>query len=82
MIIVNINKIDIRHTLVDISSVLNVCSIDLLLKINIDLSSPNDSSIDICGFDNVGKQDLGTIILPLWLGHVTIPTLAYVMAER
>lgn len=82
MIIVIINKTGIRHTLVDVGSMLNVCSIELLPKINIDLSSLNTSSVDIHGFDNVGRQALGTIVLPLRLGPVTVPTLVYVMEKK
>lgn len=45
MTIVNINKIGIRRTLIDASSALNVCSIDLLHKINIGPFSLNTSSL-------------------------------------
>lgn len=64
MIIVNIN-INIRLALVDIGSTLNICNIDLLPKIKIDSAYLATSSLIIHGFDNVKRQDLGTIVLPL-----------------
>lgn len=64
MIMVNINNIGIRHAFVDTGSTLNVCSIDLLPKIKVDSSSLAASSLYIHGFDNVGHQALGMIILP------------------
>lgn len=67
MIIVNINIIIIKHTLVETNSALNICGIDLLLKIKIGSSSLIASSLYICGFDNIDQKSLGTIIMPLWL---------------
>lgn len=82
IIIVNINNIGIRCTLIDVGSTLNKCSIDLSPKINIDPSSLNASSIGIHGFDNVSRQALGMIVLTLRLGPITIPTLVYVLSKK
>lgn len=79
MIIVHVNSIGIRQTLVDIGSALDVCGVDLLPKIKVDPNSLASSSLFICGFDNSGKSILGMVILPLKVGLVTILTLVYVI---
>lgn len=55
MIIVNVNTIHIRCTLVDTNSALNVCGINLLAKIKVDSSSLAASLLYIYGFDNDGR---------------------------
>lgn len=67
--------------LIDTDSTLNVYGTNLLPKIKVDSSSLVASSLYIRGFDNVGQQALGMIILPLRLGPVTFPTLVYVMPD-
>lgn len=42
---------------------LNVCSSDLLHKINVGTSLIQSESLSICGFDNVARESLGTVTL-------------------
>lgn len=79
MIIFHVNGVGIRRTLVDIGSKLNVCRLDFLPKIKVDPKSLAASSLYIRGFDNYGKTVVGTVILSLKFGPITIPTLVHVM---
>ncbi|GLJ49633.1 hypothetical protein SUGI_1053010 [Cryptomeria japonica] len=79
MIVVIMKDTAIRRTLVDNGSSLNVCSINLLHKMNVDTSLIESDSRPIRGFDNVAKTSLGTITLPITVGPVTLPTPIQVM---
>lgn len=56
MIMVIIIDSVIRQTLVDNGSSLNICSINLLHRINAYTSLTKPNSLSICGFNNVGKS--------------------------
>lgn len=58
---------------------MNVCGLDLLPKIKMDPNSMATSSLFIQGFNNSGKTTVGTVILSLKVGQVTIPTLVHVI---
>lgn len=82
MIMVIINDSAIRQTLVDKGFGLNVCSINLLHRINVDTSLIKVISLTIHGFDNVAKSLLGIITLLVKVGPVTIPTPIHVMSRE
>ncbi|GLJ11025.1 hypothetical protein SUGI_0140700 [Cryptomeria japonica] len=79
MIVVIMKDTTIRRTLVDNGSGLNVCSINLLHKMNVDTSLIEPDSRPIRGFDKLAKNSLGTITLPITVGPVTLPTSIHVM---
>lgn len=82
MIVDIINDSAIRQTLVDNGYGLNVCSINLLHKINVDTSLIKPDSLTIIGFDNVAKSSLGIITLLVKVGQVTLPTPIHVMSTE
>lgn len=83
MIEVIINDSVIRQTLVDNGSSLNLCSISLLHKINVDTSLIKIYSLTIwAGFDNVAKYSLGIIALHVKVGPITLPTPIHVMPRN
>lgn len=69
----------IKDTFIDNGSNLNVCSINLLDKINWDYSFLQPNSLNVCGFDNVNRKSLGTITLPITIGPMTLPAPIHVM---
>lgn len=79
MKIIHVNSIGIRRTLVDTSSALNVCGLDLFPKIKVDPNSLATFSLFNWGFDKSGKTIVGNFILSLKVKPVTIMTLVHVM---
>lgn len=80
-IIVHIDRIVIKQTLIDNGSALNLCSVSLLVKINVSKHDIKPDSLSIHGFDIIGKQPLGFITLPIRVGNVTLQTLFHVMPD-
>jgi hypothetical protein len=79
MIMVRINKTGVRHTHIDNGSSFNVCSMDLLDKLSVDKNLIEHNDLCICGFDNIIRQPLGTITLPIKVGSVVFPTPIHIM---
>lgn len=72
----------IRGNLVDNGSALNICCVDLLDKINWDYSSIQPDHLCVRGFDNVLKESLGIVILPIKVGPMTLPTPIHVIPNH
>lgn len=81
MIMVVINKIGVRHTLIDNGLGINVCSNDLLIKLGMDRSLIQPNALSIHGFDDVGRRPLGIITLPIKVGLIVLPTLIHVILD-
>jgi hypothetical protein len=72
MIIAKYDCWGIKITLVDNGSTLNMCSVSLLGILGVDKSRIQLNSLSIRGFDNVGKQSLCLITLPIIFGKATL----------
>lgn len=73
MIIITRNEICIRFTLINLGSILNFYSVDLLYHIHVENSSLVDTSLFILGFDNIGKTFLpSSEIRTYYLVHLGI----------
>lgn len=79
MVVVSINKSIIRRTLIHNGSGLSVCSMYILKVINIDLSTIQPTNVPIRGFDNITKNTLDIITLPIKVGLVIMNTPIHVM---
>lgn len=73
---------NIKGTLIDNGSPLNIFRVDLLDKINWDHSSIQPDPLCVCCFDNVPREILGIVILPIKVGLVTLPTPIHVMPNH
>jgi hypothetical protein len=82
MIIIIINQKGIKNTIIDNGLGLNICSIELLREIGVDMSLIKLYILSIHGFDNVGRQSLGTITLSVKIGPLNLPTLIHVMLDN
>lgn len=74
MVVVLINENLIRRTLIDNGSGLNVCSMDILKAIKDDMSTVKPYNIPIHGFDNIAKNTLCIINLPVKVGSIILDT--------
>ena len=79
MVAITINKSIIHRNLIDNGSRLNVCSMDMLKEININLSTIQPDNVPIRGFDNISKITLGIITLPIKVGLVILSAPIHVM---
>lgn len=79
MVSIIINKSIIHRTLIDNGSGLNVCSMDMLKAIKDDLSTIQPDKVPICVFDNIDKNTLDIIMLPIKVGPVILNTPFHVM---
>lgn len=79
VIFILINDNVIGRALVDNGFSFNVCSIELLHKINVDTSLIEPNSLTIYDFDNVAISYLGTITLPIKVRPIILPTPIHVM---
>lgn len=79
MVAVLVNGNLIRRTLIDNGSGLNVCSLDMLKAINVDMSTMKLDNLPICGFDNISKKNLEFITLPIKVDPIVLDTLIHVM---
>jgi hypothetical protein len=79
MVVVTINKSIIHRTLIDNGSGLNICSMDMLKSIKANLSTSQPDNNLIRGFDNIDKNTLGIITLPIKVGLVILNTPFHVM---
>lgn len=71
----------VKDTPIDNEPYLHVCNIHLLHKINVDTYLIQHNYLFNFVFDNVGRQMLGTITLPIIVGHVTLPMPIHVIID-
>lgn len=74
--------IKIRGTLIYNRSMLNICYVALIEKMNWDHSSIQHDYLCVRGFDNVSRESLGIVILPIKLGLTTLPTHIHVIPNN
>lgn len=79
MIISKFKKKWIKRTLVYNGSDLNISSVNLLDKFDVEKLEIQPDSLSIKGFDNVEKQPIGVINLPILVRLVTFQTPIHVM---
>lgn len=79
MIVAIINRFGIRRTLIDNGLGIDICSVNILDKIGMDITLIQLVDLSIKGFDNVGREPLAVITLLVKVGKVVLQNLIHVM---